>query len=189
MTSGNRATLKHLLNDKIPLDQVFHFDTNFVISALVQEEQNSYRQKATIQFIKKLLDAKVQIACASILFEEFFRVALRVELKKGLYSKKEIDRAMSGGKSKIISYHIKDVEKNMLLLNELLSKFGSRRRVILPTEPKIIEKILETRCKYSLHEADAFHLGTMLFGNHKNFISFDKKDYAKVEGINLWCLY
>ncbi len=187
MTLGNRATLKHLINDKIPKDATFYFDTNFPISAIFQDERNSFRHKAVIKFIKRLLDSKAQIACASILFEEFFRASVRVELARGQYSKKEINRALSGGKPKIISYHIKDIEKNMFLFNELLSKFGTRRRVILPSEPGIIEKILETRCKYNLHEADAFHLGTMLFGKHKHFISFDKNDFKKIPGINLWC--
>lgn len=115
------------------------------------------------------------------------KASIENELRRGEYRKKEINRALNGYNSKIISYHIKDIENNMILLNELLSKFGTRRRVIFPTEPGMVEKILETRCKYKLLEADSIHLGSMLFGGHKNLISFDRKDFEKIPGINLWC--
>lgn len=187
MTSGNRAILKHLINDNIPTDQVFYFDTNFAVSAIFQDQKKSFRHQAIIKFIKRLLEAKVSIACSSVLYHEFIRVTIRNELKRAQHSRRAIKQALDAGKPGIILPHIKDIENNMQALGELLSKFGTRRRVIFPTEPGMVKLILELRCKYKLDEADAIHLGTMLFGKNKNFISFDRNDFNRIPGINLWC--
>jgi len=54
------------------------------------------------------------------------------------------------GNNTFLRPHIDDIQKNMVALNDILSKFKGNLRVIFPSEPGIIRKALELQCEYKL---------------------------------------
>ena len=77
----------------------------------------------------------------------------------------------------------------MVVLNDILSKFKGRLRVIFPSEPGIVKEALNLQCRYKLERADAIHIATMLFGKQRDIACFDRHDFGRVDGLNLWCKY
>ena len=188
MKLGNNTFLKHLKKDNLPGNNVLFWDTSLPASAIFHHKDSNQR-KAAIDFIDRLVKEKTHIAFSSILFDEFIHVATIVELKKSQPSKSQARKALQEKNITIIQPHIADIQKNMIALNNILSKFEGNSRVIFPSEPGIISKALELQCQYKLERADSFHIATMLYGTQRDIGCFDRKDFGRVDGLNVWCNY
>ncbi|MFH1868675.1 MAG: hypothetical protein ABH843_06865 [Candidatus Omnitrophota bacterium] len=146
-------------------------------------------RKAAIEFIDRLIKEKTYIAFSSVLFDEFIYIAMRNELSKSQTSRTQAEKALRKKDEKIIRPHIKDIQNNMTILNDILSKFKNNLKVIFPSEPGIIAKALELQCKYKLERADSIHIATMLYGSQRDMACFDRKDFGRVDGLNIWCKF
>lgn len=188
MKLGDNTFLKHLSKDSLPENNVLFWDTSLPASAIFQHPESDKR-KAAIDFINRLIKEKTYIAFSSILFDEFLHIAAIIELKKSQFTRKKAQAALSRKDQKIIEPHIVDIQKNMVALNDILSKFKDNFRVVFPTEPGIVGKALELQCKYKLERADSIHIATMLFGAQRDIACFDRHDFGQVNGLNIWCSY
>lgn len=188
MPLGNNTFLKHLNKDPLPENNVLFWDTSLPVAAIFHHEESSMR-KGAIDFIDRLIKERTYIAFSSVLFDEFIHVAIINELKKSQASRSQARKALREKNETIIRPHIDDIQKNMVALNDILSKFKSNLRVIFPSEPGIIRKALELQCKYKLERADSIHIATMLFGTQRDIACFDRHDFGKVDGLNIWCRF
>lgn len=188
MKLGNNTFLRHLAKDSLPEHNILFWDTSLPASAIFQHEQSDQR-KAAIDFIDRLIKEKTYIAFSSILFDEFVKISMRNELIKSLGSRAQVNKALQNKDEKYIRPHIKDIQKNMTALNDILSKFHGNLKVIFPSEPGIISKALELKCQYQLEDSDSLHIATMLFGSQRDIAGFDRHDFSKVDGLNLWCKF
>ncbi len=188
MKLGNNTFLKHIKNDNLPENNVLFWDTSLPASAIFHHEESD-RRKATIEFINRLIKEKTYIAFSSILFDEFIHVAIKNELMKAQLSNKERKRVLVEKNGAFIKPHIEDIQKDMTALNDILSKFKGNHKVIFPTESGIVAKALELQCQYKLERADSIHIATMLYGSQRDIACFDRTDFGKVDGLNIWCKY
>lgn len=188
MKLGNNTFLKHLKTDNLPENNVLFWDTSLPAAAIFHHEESDMRN-AAIGFIDRLVKEKTYIAFSSILFDEFIHIATINELKKSQISKKQAKKALQEKDEVIIKPHIEDIQKNMIALNDILSKFKNNLKVIFPSEPGIISKALELQCKYKLERADSIHIATMLYGAQRDIACFDRKDFGIVDGLNIYCRY
>lgn len=186
MKCGNNTFLKHLKKDVLPENNVLFWDTSLPATAIFNHKQSDQR-KATIEFIERLVKEKTYIAFSSILFDEFIHISIRNELKKAHGSSSKARKVLASKDPALILPHAKDIQNNMTALNGILAKFKNNLRVIFPAEPGIIAKALELQCQYGLDQADAFHIATMLYGSQRDIACFDRKDFCRVDGLNLWC--
>jgi len=188
MKLGNNTILKHLQKDQFPQNKILFWDTSLPATAIFNHP-DSYARKAAINFIDRLVKEKVYVAFSSILFDEFTQIAAINELKKSQASKNQAKKALLEKNEKVIAPHINDIQKNIIALHNILGKFKLNYRVIFPIEPGIISKSLELLCRYQLDRADSIHIATMLYGSQGDIACFDRNDFGRVEGINLWCKY
>ncbi|MFA5747413.1 MAG: hypothetical protein WC926_05095 [Candidatus Paceibacterota bacterium] len=188
MKLGNNTFFRHLQKDKLPQNKVLFWDTSLPAAAIFNHP-NSDMRKGAINFIDRLAKEKIYIAFSSVLFDEFTQVSVINELKKSQLSKSQAKKALLEKNEKIIRPHINDIQRNILALHNILSKFKLNHRVVFPIEPGIISKSLELLCQYQLERADSIHIATMLYGAQSDIACFDKHDFGKVEGLNLWCKY
>jgi predicted nucleic acid-binding protein len=188
MKLGNNTFLKRLKTDPLPENNILFWDTSLPASAIFQHEKSDQR-KAAIDFIDRLIKEKTYVAFSSILFDEFVKISMRNELMKSLGTRSQADKVLANKDEKYILPHVKDIQKNMTALNDILSKFKNNLKVIFPSEPGIISKALEIKCQYKLEDSDSIHIATMLFGVQRDIACFDRKDFGKVDGLNLWCMH
>lgn len=188
MKLGNNTFLKHLSKDSLPENNVLFWDTSLPATAIFKHEQSQAR-KAAINFLDRLVKDGTYIAFSSVLIEEFVYVSIRTELIKSQGTGAQVQKALKKRDIKIITPHLNDIQKNITALNDILSKFKGRSRVVLPTEPGIVTKALELQCQYQLERADSIHIATMLFGSQRDIACFDKNDFGRVDGLNIWCGY
>jgi predicted nucleic acid-binding protein len=187
MKLGSNTFLKNLKKDTLP-DNVLFWDTSLPASAIFNNPHSDQR-KAAIDFINRLMMEKTYIAFSSILFDEFTHVSIINELEKSQGSKSQARKVLSTNNFKMIKPHLSDIQKNMQALNDIVGKFQGNHRVIFPCEVGIVSKALEIQCKYNLQRADSIHIATMLFGSQRDIACFDRHDFGKVDGLNLWCKY
>ncbi|OIO81309.1 MAG: hypothetical protein AUJ89_01045 [Candidatus Omnitrophica bacterium CG1_02_43_210] len=188
MKLGNNTFLKNLKKDNLPENNILFWDTSLLVAAIIHHEQSDMR-KAAIDFIDRLVKERTHVAFSSILIDEFIYVSTINELKKSQGTKSQAKKALERKDNLVIMPHIKDIENNMVALNNIISKFGTRLRLIIPNEAGIVTKALELQCKYRLDRADSIHIATMLFGSQRDIGCFDRHDFCKVDGINIWCKY
>lgn len=188
MILGNNTFLKHLTKDTLPENNVLFWDTSLPAAAIFHHKE-SYMRKAAIDFIDRLIKENTHIAFSSILFEEFVDVATRIEIMKSQGTKSKADKAIFNHDAKIIEPHIKDIQSNIIALNDILSKFKNNHKVIFPVEAGIVTKALQLKCQYKLHRADSIHIATMLFGSQRDIACFDRQDFGRVDGLNIWCKF
>lgn len=188
MKLGNNTFLKHLQKDELPQNKVLFWDTSLPVAAIFNHP-NSDMRKAAIDFIERLVKEGIYIAFSSVLFDEFIHIAVINELKKSQASVNKAKNALSKKNEAIIRPHINDIQKNFIALNDILGKFRNRLRVVFPSEPGIISKALELLCEHKLERADSIHIATMLYGSQCDIASFDRNDFSKISGINIWCKY
>ncbi|MFH0931877.1 MAG: hypothetical protein V1890_08080 [Candidatus Zixiibacteriota bacterium] len=187
MKLGVSTFLKHLVKDSLPQNVLF-WDTSLPASAIFLHPQSDQR-KAAINFIDRLIKEKTYIAFSSILFDEFLHIVSLIELEKSQFSRKKAQAALTRKDRSIIEPHIADIQKNMVALNDILSKFTGNFKVVFPTEPGIVGKALELQCVYKLERADSIHIATMLYGAQRDIACFDRNDFGQVDGLNIWCKY
>lgn len=188
MKLGNNTVFKHLTRDSLPNNHVLFWDTSLPAAAIFNHP-NSDMRRAAIGFIERLIKEKICIAFSSILLDEFTQVAVINELKKSQLSGNRARKVLSEKKEEIIKPHLRDIQKNVTALKDILDKFKSNSRVIFPTEPGIITKSLELQCQYQLERADSIHVATMLYGSQNHIACFDRHDYGKIKDLNIWCKY
>jgi len=188
MKLGNNTFLKHLKIDSLPQNNVLFWDTSLVVAAIFNHPQSDMR-KSAIDFIDRLVKEKTYIACSSVLIEEFVQLSILNELKKSQGSRTQARKALEKKDDKIINPHLGDIEKNIVAMNDIFSKFKDNLRIVLPSESGIVKKALELQCIYQLERADSLHIATMLFGSQRDIACFDRNDFGKVDGLNIWCRY
>jgi len=177
------SNLKHLKYDKLPL--IIFWDTSLLAHAIFGHERSTIK-KSAIEFIDKLVKEKINIAFSSILFDEFIRIACRKELIRSKFTKTQARKALQKKDPVIIKPHINDIKKDVTALYDILSKFEGRSTVIYPIDPDLVATALELQCQYKLEWADSFHIATVLFGNQKDIVAFDK-DFHNVKDLYIWC--
>ncbi|MCK5659088.1 MAG: type II toxin-antitoxin system VapC family toxin [Alphaproteobacteria bacterium] len=188
MKLGNNTRLKNLRKDQLSQTSILFWDTSLPVQAIFHHK-DSIGRKAAIDFIDRIIKEKIYVAFSSVLFDEFIYVATRNELIKSQFTKNQVKKVLERKDEKIIAPHIKDIQKNMAALNEILSRLNKNFKVIFPCEPGIIAKALELQCEYKLERADSIHIATMLYGSQKDIACFDRKDFGRVDGLNIWCRY
>lgn len=185
---GNNTFFKHLEKDSLPENNLLFWDTSLPAAAIFHHQESDMR-KAAIDFIDRLIKERTYIAFSSILFDEFTHIAVRNELVKSQGTRSQAKKALETSNRKVIEPHIEDIQNNMTALNDILSKFKGNHRVIFPSEPGVIKAALQLQCDYQLRWADSIHIATMLYGTQRNIACFDRRDFGKVDGLNLWCKY
>lgn len=188
MKLGNNTFLKHLSKDNLPENNLLYWDTSLPATAIFNHPEN-VKRKASIAFIDRLVKEKTYNAISSILIEEFIIISVRNELKKSQGSRSRADKAWREGDEKIIQPHLEDIKKNIIALNDIIGKFGARLRIVLTNDPTIISKALALQCQYKLERADSIHIATMLVASQRDIACFDRNDFGKVDGLNIWCKY
>ena len=185
---GNSTFFKHLKKDSLPENNLLFWDTSLPAAAIFHHHESDMR-KAAIDFIDRLIKERTYIAFSSILFDEFTHIAVRNELIKSQGTRSQANKALETSNRKVIEPHIEDIQNNMTALNDILSKFKGNHRVIFPSEPGVIKTALKLQCDYQLRRADSIHIATMLYGAQRNIACFDRRDFGKVDGLNLWCKF
>lgn len=188
--SNKLPNLKHLSKD--PLPSILFLDTNFLFSALIKYRQEPKRRFASAKFLERIRQEKKIIAFSSLVFPEFWcgviinEVIMRYNLKSGRAEEKA--RKMIKDDSTLIGEYFARVKKEKEILKELLSKFQEYVQVI-ETDIEINKKAFEAMEKYCLESYDAIHIGTMLRGNFRDFVTFDRTIQKNCYDINIWCLF
>lgn len=185
---GNNTFLKHLQRDNLPENNVLFWDTSLPATAIFHHKESDKR-KAAIDFIDRLIKENTYIAFSSILFDEFSYIAVENEIIKSQGTRSQARKAISRQDSKVIKPHIEDIQRNMKILNDILSKFKNSHKVVFPIESGIMTKALELQCDCKLYRADSIHIATMLYASQRDIACFDRKDFGRVDGLNLWCKF
>lgn len=185
---GNNTFLRNLKTDSLPENNPLYWDTSLPVAAIFHHPE-SEKRKASIEFIDRLIKERTYIAASTVLIEEFTTLSIRNELIKSQGTKSQVDKVLREKNQEIIQPHLADIKKNIIALNDIISKFGTKMRIILPNEPSIVVKALELQYQYKLERADSIHIATMLVASQRDIACFDRHDFGKVVGLNIWCKY